>query len=485
MLITWGDAEFCYWLTIVHLISSVLSLYEGSNGFWKERILPLRYFYDRPAPLVLISFILLICFGTSLLLLPISTVDGHALSLTDAFFMATSATCVTGLSTVSLSEHFGPFGQVVMLILVQIGGLGFMTLSASMTILVGKSMAMKERVLMQDLLNVTGQDELVGMIIDIVKYTFIIELWGTIILTLAFSLQGFEFSKAFYFGLFHSVSAFCNAGFSLFDNSLESFSTTPLIHGTIAILVTLGGLGFIVIKDVREKIFRKQTFMNLTLHTKVVLVTSFILTMLGTAFFFFGEFLGAFEELGIFDKLQVSLFQSITLRTAGFSTIPINGLNVYTIYMMGIFMIIGAAPGSTGGGIKVTTFAILFQSIKSTLKGRRRVEFFDRTIPDQLVVRATAVSIISIFVIAFFIFILMVVEKEQTFLAIYFEVLSAANTVGLSLGITPYFSSFGKIIIALLMFIGRVGPLTMVLAIGRQGKKHGRFEYPYGRLMIG
>ncbi len=490
LVITWGDLEFAYWLGSAHLLSSVLSLYDNDSDKEKRKTTKTSLSFIeklklKPAQIVLFTFLGVIGIGTFLLMLPVAANEGTEVGFMDALFMATSATCVTGLSTLSLPENFSYFGQLVILILIQVGGLGIMILYSSMTILLGKSMGMRRRIVMQDLLDVSSQEELIGMIVDIIKYTFIIELWGGIILTIAFSFEGFEFGKALYYGFFHSISAFCNAGFSLFPDSLESFATTPLVHGTIASLVILGGLGFIVLKELKIIFITKKKLRDLGLHSKIVLVTSFALTIMGAFLIFFGEFLGALDTFTFWEKVQVSFFQSVTLRTAGFNTIPLSNLETHTIYFMTLFMFIGACPGSTGGGIKTSTFAILLQSIRATLRGRDRVEFFDRTIPSTLVVRATAISIISMIVTTTFIFIMMMVEKEQSFLTVFFEVISASGTVGLSLGITPFLSTLGKFSISILMFIGRVGPLTLVLAIGKQYDQEGRYAYPEGRVMIG
>lgn len=492
LILTWGDIEFAFWLSSAHLLSSILALYDDSHEDEEERERftpgPNTFFKGiklKPAQMVLLSFSGVILLGTFLLMLPVSSKDGSSLGFIDAVFMATSATCVTGLATLSLQESFSLFGQVVILALIQIGGLSIMTLYSSMTILLGKSMGMKDRMILQDLLDVSSLEDLFSMILNIIKYTFFIELWGGIVLTIAFTFEGFEFSKALYYGFFHSISAFCNAGFSLFDTSLESYATNPLVHGTICVLVLSGGIGFIVLKELTDVFITGKSLIRLGLHSKIVLITTGILTVVGTLFFFFGEFLGALDSFTLWEKIQISFFQSITLRTAGFNTIPLNNLNTYTIYGMTLFMFIGGSPGSTAGGIKTTTLAILFQSIRSTLKAEDKVTIFDRTIPSTLVVRATALTFFSIIVTSLFILVLIRFESEQSFLNIFFEVISAGGTVGLSLGITPYLSIAGKLGIAIMMLIGRIGPLTLILAIGQQSKERGKFDYPEGRIMIG
>ena len=492
LLLTWGDQEFAFWLSSAHLLSSILSLYdEPEENKEKKQLVgsPTAQLFRgiklSPAQMVIVSFSGVILLGTFLLMLPVSAKGDTSLGFIDALFMATSATCVTGLSTKSLATEFSLFGQIVILILIQIGGLSIMTLYSSMAILLGKNMGMKDRVIMQDLLDVNSLEDLFNMIVDIVKYTFFIELWGGIVLTIAFTFEGFEFGSALYYGFFHSISAFCNAGFSRFDTSLETYGTNPLINITIVILITLGGLGFIVLKDLKEVFTAGKSISRLGAHTKIVIVTSGLLTFIGAVFIFFGEFLNALDSYTLWEKLQISLFQSVTLRTAGFNTIPLTSMHTYTLYMMTLFMFIGGSPGSTAGGVKTTTLAILIQSIKATLKGDKRVTAFNRAISGPIVVRATALMFISILITSFFILVLMRLEPNQNFLAIFFEVISASGTVGLSLGITPFLTTMGKVAVSALMFSGRIGPLTLILAIGQRQKSIGKFDYPDGRIMIG
>jgi trk system potassium uptake protein TrkH len=487
MIVTIGEPEFMYWLGTVHLFSSALALVDvkekkevqKSSGNLLDRL------KLKPAQFVLITFGAFIVLGSLLLVLPVSAAPGKAITFIDAIFTATSAICVTGLSTISLDDNFSLFGQLVVLFLIQVGGLGIMTLYSSMTLLLGRSMGMKEQVRMQGILDISSMEDLVAMIVDIVKYTLIIELWGAVILTIAFSFEGYEFGEALYYGFFHSISAFCNAGFALFNNSLENFSTNPLISGTIMILIILGGLGFIVLKECKAAIIERKSFILLSVHTRIVLITTAALIFLGTTVLFFSEFLHAFNDYSIFDKVLVSLFHSITARTAGFNTIGLNSFHAHSLYLISLFMFIGASPGSTGGGIKTSTFAILVQSVRSTLRGRKDVEFFDRRIPSSLVVSSTAIIIISLTIVSFFLLVMMKIETEHSFITLFFEVISAFATTGLSLGITPYLTSAGKFIIVMLMFVGRVGPLTLALAIGQKSSIEGNLEYPESRVMIG
>jgi trk system potassium uptake protein TrkH len=488
LLITWGDIEFIYWLSAVHLFSTVISFYE------KEDTTPQTYvgtssFLFRlklaPAQVVLLSFGGWILLGSLILILPVSAAPGKSINYIDALFMATSATCVTGLSSISLPDQFSVFGQMVMLILSQVGGLGIMTLSSSMAVIMGKNLQMREQVIMQDVLDTSSSEELLGLIVDIIRYTFVIEFVGAMILTIGFYQEGFEIGQALYFGFYHSIMAFCNSGYALFNNNLEDFKFEPLISMTVAFLIIFGGIGFSVMKDVLTTIRKKRSFRTLSVHTKIVLSVNTLLLAFGTIYLFFGEFLHAFEAMSMWERFQVSFFQSVTPRTAGFNTVNLNALHPHSLYMLIILMFIGASPGSTGGGVKTTTFAVLLQSVTATLKGKFDVEMFERRIPSATVVKSIAIFIISLIVVSGGVLIMMRLEPDKSFLAIFFEVTSAFGTVGLSLGITPFLTVLGKITISIMMFVGRVGPLTLVLAVGSRAVSPNNVEYPEGKVLIG
>jgi trk system potassium uptake protein TrkH len=483
-----GDLQFTYWLSSVHLFSSALNLFDHNkkkSELHETATSLIGRLNLSPAQVVLITFALIIMIGAFLLVLPISAAPGVTISFMDALFTSTSATCVTGLSTISLRDSFSVPGQIIVLILIQIGGLGIMTLSSSMTILMGKTLAMREQLMMQDLLEVNSLDDLLNMIIAIIKYTFMIELWGGIVLTLAFFSDGMEFGQAIYYGFYHSISAFCNAGFALFNNSLENYAVNPIVNLTVSALVIMGGLGFIALRDMKDMFINRRSFLNLTLHTKIVIIVNVALIVVGTLFIFFNEFLNSLVNYDLIDKLQIAFFQSVSARTAGFNTISLNNFHPHTIYVMTLFMFIGASPGSTGGGIKTTTFAILVQSIRSTLRGREHVEMFDRKIPQNLILRTISVIIISLIIISVFIFLILKIETDKSFLPLFFEVISAFATVGLSLGVTGSLTAMGKLTLIALMYVGRVGPLTMVLAIGQNRVVSADINYPDGRIMIG
>jgi len=482
------DQGFFFFILLFHFTISLVFFFSRRRKMGEDQSI-LSGFIDKlkiqPAQLVIITFLLLIAIGSIVLYLPFSARTGKIVDFVDALFIATSATCVTGLSTISVIDHFSIFGQGAILLLIQIGGLGFMTLSTSLTIFIGRSLALKDKLVMQDLLNISSSEDLTKMLSDIVKYTFIIELWGALALTGAFLYQGDTLLTSLYKGVFHSISAFCNAGFALFNNSLETFTTNPYINIIIVFLIILGGLGFIVIREI-EMVFRGQLRLkNLSVHSKIVLVTSGSLLLVGTAFFFFGEYLHTLDQYSLSEKMLISFFQSVTTRTAGFNTLPMANLQGYTIYFMVLMMFIGASPGSTGGGVKTTTFAILLESVRATLAGRDRVSFFNRNIAPEVVVKTTALTIVSLIIISVYILILVNFEPGMNFLALFFEVISAFATVGLSLGVTAELTEASKYALISLMFIGRIGALTLVLAIGQRAKGASGIKLPEGRVMIG
>jgi trk system potassium uptake protein TrkH len=489
IVITWGDLEFLYWLSAVHLFSSVISVYEKKEADVKVIEHTASSFLFRlkfqPAQIVLLSFAGWILLGALILVLPVSAAPGKSITFIDALFMATSATCVTGLSTISLPDQFSIFGQVVMLVLAQVGGLGIMTLSSSMAVVMGRNLQMREQVIMQDVLDASSSQELLQLVADIVRFTFVIEFIGAILLTIGFYQEGFEIGQSVYFGFYHSIMAFCNAGYALFNNNLEDFKFSPLIHFTVAFLIIFGGIGFAVLKDVFQNLKTRRSFRALSVHTKIVLTINFALLGIGTIYLFFGEFLHAFQDFSMWEKFQIAFFQSVTPRTAGFNTINLNMLHPHCIYMLILLMFIGASPGSTGGGVKTTTFAVLLQSVTATLKGKYDVEFFERRVPQATVVKSIAIFIICLIVVSAGVLIMMRIEPDKSFLALFFEVTSAFGTVGLSLGITPFLSYLGKLVIIGMMYLGRVGPLTLVLAVGSKVVLPSKVEYPEGKVLIG
>ena len=488
VMITWGDIEFVYWLSAVHLFSTIISIYEKSSAPVTESTTTSSFLFRlklQPAQVVLLSFGGWILLGALVLMLPVSANPGKSVSFIDALFMSTSATCVTGLASISLVDDLSVFGQMVLLVLLQVGGLGIMTLSSSIAVIMGRNLQMREQVIMQDVLDTSGSEELLKLVVNIIQYTFAIEFIGAILLTIGFYQEGFEVGQSIYYGFYHAISAFCNAGFALWNNNLEDFKFSPLIHFTIAILIILGGIGFSVIKELLVAFKQRKSFKNFSVHTKIVLTTNTMFLVGGTLYLFFGEYLHAFNDYSMWEKFQVAFFQSTTTRTAGFNTMNLAILQPHCIYLMILFMFVGASPGSTGGGVKTTTFAILLQSVTATLKGKQDVEFFERTIPAQTVVKSIAIFIICIIVVSVGVLVMARVEPDKSFLSLLFEVVSAFGTVGLSLGITPFLSVIGKLCIVTMMFLGRVGPLTLVLAVGSRVVLPSEVEYPEGKVLIG
>ncbi|MGG0175924.1 TrkH family potassium uptake protein [Gottfriedia acidiceleris] len=436
-----------------------------------------------PSKVLVIGFALIIVLGSILLTLPIATVDGKGLNWLDALFTSTSATCVTGLVVVDTGTTFTLFGQLVLLSLIQLGGLGFMTFATFFAVLLGKRISLKERLLLQEALNNLSIAGIVRLVKRIFIFTIVIELVGGIILAIRFSFD-MPIRKAIYFGLFHSVSNFNNAGFDLMGGfkSLTGYVADPTVTIVVCLLITLGGIGFIVMNELYE--YKETGF--LSLHTKVVLQTSIYLLVLGTVLIFFLELHNpkTLQPLSWTGKFLGSLYQSVTPRTAGSNTLNIPDLTQPTLFIIIILMFIGASPGSTGGGIKTTTFATLLGAVRSQIKGKEDVVFFKRSIMYDTIYKALTVTVCGLLIVIFVTMILTITEHGKDFLMILFEATSAFGTVGLSMGLTPDLTPIGRILIILTMFAGRVGPLTIAFAVTLR-RTSDPFKRPKGKIMIG
>jgi len=444
-----------------------------------------------PSQILVFSFIFAILAGTLLLKLP-GAVNGEPLSLLDALFTATSAVCVTGLVVVDTGAKFTQTGQLIILFLIQIGGLGIMTFSVVFIMILGKKISFKEKSLIQETFVDSSMKDVKSIAFSVILFALAIEALGAFILFIYWTGE-FDLSRAFYLSLFHSVSAFCNAGFALFPDSLMRYNDSIVVNLTIMALIILGGIGFYVLTDLRYYLFPGSSKRRrLSLHSKVVLVTSAILVVMGAIVFFVMERGNTLKTDSIALGILESFFQSVTARTAGFNTVDISLLNPETLFFIIILMFIGASPGSTGGGVKTGTIGILFALVKSRYAGRTDVSIFKRTVPDDVVARALSIVVLSIIVVILFAMGLMMTdqlaagyfEKKAHFVEMLFETVSAFGTVGLSTGATSSLSQTGKILVSLLMFIGRVGPLTIALAAGRK-KAKGRFRYSEERIMTG
>ena len=438
---------------------------------------------DLPAAqIVIFSFLLVILIGTGLLLLPRSTESIEDISFLDALFTSASATCVTGLIVVDTGSYFSQFGQIIIMCLIQIGGLGLMTTTAFFSLILGRGISVKESVLMSDVLSSKTLARISHLIVSILILTVIFEAVGVLSFYLAWSgSPGFEHGSVFYYSLFHSISAFCNAGFSLFSDSFEGFKGSFSLNLILSGLIIAGGLGFTVIMNLfRVGLFKRE---RLSLQTKLVLTVTLVLLISGAVLILIVEWNSALRDMPIFTRIIAAFFQSVTTRTAGFNTVSMGSLTSACYLLMMILMFIGASPGSTGGGIKTSTFGIFLGSIWSMLRGRNAVEMFKRDVPRDVVNKALSVIILALMLLAIFGFVLLFIEDGDP-VQILFELVSAFGTVGLSTGITPQLSILGKIIIMVTMFIGRIGPLTLALAIG-QRRESITYEYPDEAVMIG
>lgn len=406
------------------------------------------------------GFLSLILIG-ALLLWGFNRLEGLALSPLDAFFTSTSAVCVTGLAVVDTGKDLAPASQVILLVLIQLGGLGVMTATTFMFMLLRMHIGIRQRILFAGGMGLDGPAGAVRLVSRIVKITFLIELLMAIPLFWGF-LERFDWRTSLWLSVFHSISAFCNAGFSPFSDSLGSFTSSFLVPGSVMVLIVLGGLGFVVIGDGWEWIKGQKN--KLSVHCKLVLLTTFWLITVGTCFFVAVEWNGAFAGMSPPVKLWNALFCSITPRTAGFNTSSMNSLSPQSVFMVMVLMIIGASPGSTGGGIKTTTFSILVSSVFFNTRGSSRLVLWRRTIPQETVLRAMMLFFLYVVAVVLGIFAVGAVE-DFPFSDVIFEVISALGTVGLSMGITDKLSEISKIVLIMLMFWGRIGVLTFMFSL--------------------
>ncbi|AVQ22071.1 potassium transporter KtrB [Fusobacterium necrophorum subsp. funduliforme] len=435
-----------------------------------------------PSRKLILGFLSVIAVGVFLLMLPFSLKEGKSLNFLEALFTVVSAVCVTGLTVVDVSEVFSPLGDVILIALIQIGGLGVMTFSSIVFLLAGQKMTLYTRILLKEERNANSVGEILNFVRLMLLTVFIIESIGAVILIHEFR-KIMPHEQAIYYGIFHSISAFCNAGFSLFSNSLENFRGNSVISLTISYLIILGGMGFAIINSFIMMI--RKGVSRFTLTSKLAIHISMILTFGGAVLFFLLEFSNSatLSPLPWSEKIISSVFQSVTLRTAGFNTIPLGNLRSATVFMACIWMLIGASPGSTGGGIKTTTLGVILFYVIGIIRGKEHVEIFNRRLDWDVMNKALALLVVSLSYIALVILFLLVLEPFSME-KIVFEVVSAFGTVGLTMGITPYLSVTSKLVIIVTMFVGRLGPMTIALALGEK-KKKARVQYPKEDILIG
>ncbi len=418
--------------------------------------------------------------------MPFATVRGSSTGIIDALFTATSAVCVTGLIVVDTGRHFSTFGQMVILILIQIGGLGYMTMATLMVLFLGRKISLRSKVLVQQALDRIKLQGIVQYIIYILKVTLLFEAIGAVILLLHWT-EKYGLLKAGYWAVFHSISAFCNAGFSLFSTNLLVFANDGIVTLVIALLFITGGLGYIVLFD----LYRYPQKKKLSTHSKLVLTMTSILILTGVLCIFIFEYNNPQTLAGasVKTKLLSSFFQGVTPRTAGFSTMNISSMRYVSIFFIMILMFIGASPGGTGGGIKTTTFAAGIASVWNTLRGKNEVNLFERRIPVQIILKTFAVIVLGIMLIIGVTTVLLITEK-MPLSVILFEVVSAFGTVGLSaardtnLSLSSMFSIIGKLLIIITMFVGRLGPITIGTAMVQEDDLR-RFKYVQEKIIIG
>lgn len=451
----------------------------------------LRAFYRNPAQTAVLSFASVIAAGSMLLMLPYSTADGMGLDFINALFTATSSVCVTGLIVVDTAMAFTLFGKTVILILIQCGGLGIMILTYFTAFLVGRRVTLEEKIEISYLLNEQDMAHLTNAVVKIVVFTFIIEFAGLILLFITFG-QSFGLGfKALFYSIFHSVSAFCNAGFSLFTTSFEIYRSSLLLNFTIAILIILGGLSFAVLTNsyqcIRGRLrarFKKASVARarLTLNSAVVLGVSGILIIAGMLLIYGLEHRHNLIGYDLKTQYLASFFQSVTLRTAGFNTVNIAMLGTPTLLLMMLFMFIGGAAGSTAGGVKVNTVAVVYAYIKSIFQNRFSVILHGHFLQKYVVSRALVILLLAALGI-FASTVILSVTENFPLQKLMFEAVSAFGTVGLTTGITPALTDAGKVVIVATMFLGRLGPMTMVAALSVR-KKH-VIKYPEGYINMG
>ena len=441
-------------------------------------------FFERvritPAQTILLGFFFLILGGTLLLMLPCATSGPGGAPFLDALFTATSATCVTGLVIHDTALYWAPFGQVVLLLLIQIGGMGVVTMAVAIFMFSGRKISLKQRWVMQESISAPQVGGIVRMTGFILKAALLLEGTGTLLLALRFCPQ-FGLGKGLWYALFHAVSAFCNAGFDLMGvkapfSSLTFYAGEPLINFPIMLLIIVGGIGFLTWDDIRANRFHIHKY---RMQSKVILSTTAILILVPALYFYFFEF----SELGLKERILSSLFQSVTPRTAGFNTADLTSMSEAGQFITIILMLIGGSPGSTAGGMKTTTIAVLFAIAIATFRRREDANFFGRRMNGDVIKNAATVFLMYITLCVSGGLIISIVE-DLPILTCLFEAASAVGTVGLSLGITPGLGVLSRLILISLMFIGRVGGLTLIFA-ALSGSHHHISKLPREKITVG
>ena len=439
-----------------------------------------KYIKLRGVQILALGFVVIILIGTILLTLPISTASGESTSFLDALFTATSAVCVTGLIVVDTGSYWNMFGQTIIMILIEIGGLGFMSFTTLIAIILGKKITLRERLILQDAMNTFNIQGLVKMVKYVLVFTVSVQFFGALLLSTQF-IPEFGFGKGAFYSLFHSISAFCNAGFDLFGNSLFFYQTNIIVILTISILIIIGGLGFTVLVD----IYNYNNSTRLYTHTKFVLSITTILLVVGTCFILFMEYdnPNTLGNMKFGYKLLNSFFASVSSRTAGFYSISLPNLTTGSIFLYFILMFIGGSSIGTAGGIKTTTVATLFLSTRAIVKGKTHLVVFRKNIPHQTVTKALAVTMVSI---SFLLLASVGLYQAEggSMVDVVYETTSALATVGLTRDYTSKLHLLGKLIIIVCMYLGRIGPISMVIFFNKERKKD-LVSFPHEDINVG
>jgi trk system potassium uptake protein TrkH len=430
-----------------------------------------------------IGFALVISIGAILLSLPISSVTKEHTNFLDSLFTATSAVCVTGLVTLDTGTYWSSFGKIIIMLLIETGGLGFMSFTVIIAVLLGKKITLKDRIIMKESMNTFSVQGLVKMVKYIFYFTIFLQFFGAALLSTQFIPQ-YGLKVGVFYSIFHSISAFCNAGFDLFGNytSLVNYSSNPIVLLTISALIILGGLGFTVLLE----IYNHKKGRKISAHSKIVFYITIPLIILGFLFIFLVEYKNpqTLGSMNFTDKVLNAFFASVTPRTAGFNSISTDGMTTVGKLITIILMFIGGASGSTAGGLKVTTFGILIFTLVSVLKGREDTEVFGRRFSKETVYKAFTILFIATILVLVVTIILTITEPNELFINLLYEATSAFGTVGLTTGVTQNICPISKIVLIITMYLGRVGPLTVLLAIVNKKKKR-NLKYPEAKILIG
>lgn len=448
--------------------------------------------------IIALGFLFVIVVGTILLWLPIS--NKYETSIIDAFFTSTSAVCVTGLTVAITIEHWTIFGQLVIITLIQIGGLGAMTIATLMLMLLNKKISFRERLIIQESINHNGLGGVIKTVKRIVFSTFLAEFIGAVFLSFQF-IPEFGFVRGAFMSFFHSISAFCNAGFDIIgDSSVIPYVNNTLVNLVLILLIIISGLGFSVwfdiIKTLRDKLNKKiksvKYFTRFSLQTKIVIIVTTILVIGGSILFFVFEFdnPNTIGNLSFKGKVLASIFQSVSTRTAGFASIDLSQMRYASKFLYIILMFIGGSPGGTAGGMKTVTISIIFLSVFSVIKGRQSITAFNRRISFLYLQKSLAIVMVGLATVIISTMMLTFTERfgsaNYEFIDLLFETVSAIGTVGSTLGLSPHLTNIGKVIIIILMFIGRIGPITIAMALTEKSNKSvNKIDYPEENLLVG